>query len=284
MDSAFRIATRMVMLYEGKFIADGTPEEFRHSVQPRWSRNSSKAARKGRSSTTPSITHSRSVRGQSALPAARRAASIPSHEIRAQRNLHRPAGDRHAWACSSGVILLLAAPGIFKPLARLPDFFRQRRRPEARRAGAGGGPPDRAGGVHRSAGARRPSRPAKYPEDEVLITVRHRQRRHRLPQRHAAHACKTGCWASRSSISSAARRNPGDAESGYTFVGERVPDLNSALPKMLAVIEPVASTATLTLSELRKTIDSAQRRLRPGGRPARRADQAAPDRRQSQRR
>ena len=31
MDSAFRIATRMVMLYQGKFIADGTPEEFRHS-------------------------------------------------------------------------------------------------------------------------------------------------------------------------------------------------------------------------------------------------------------
>ena len=31
MNSAFRIGTRMVMLYEGKFIADGTPEEFRHS-------------------------------------------------------------------------------------------------------------------------------------------------------------------------------------------------------------------------------------------------------------
>ena len=36
----------------------------------------------------------------------------------------------------------------------------------------------------------------------------------------------------------------------------RVPDLNSSLPKILAVIEPVASTATLTLSDLRKTIDS----------------------------
>ena len=31
MDSAFRIATRMVMLYQGKFIADGPPEKFRHS-------------------------------------------------------------------------------------------------------------------------------------------------------------------------------------------------------------------------------------------------------------
>ncbi len=34
MDSAFRIATRMVMLYEGKFIADGPPETFRHSENP----------------------------------------------------------------------------------------------------------------------------------------------------------------------------------------------------------------------------------------------------------
>ena len=31
MDSAFRVGTRMVMLYQGLFIADGTPEEFRHS-------------------------------------------------------------------------------------------------------------------------------------------------------------------------------------------------------------------------------------------------------------
>jgi phospholipid/cholesterol/gamma-HCH transport system ATP-binding protein len=31
MDSAFRVATRMVMLYQGKLIADGTPEEFKHS-------------------------------------------------------------------------------------------------------------------------------------------------------------------------------------------------------------------------------------------------------------
>ncbi len=31
MDSAFRIATRMVMLYDGKFIADGTPAEFKRS-------------------------------------------------------------------------------------------------------------------------------------------------------------------------------------------------------------------------------------------------------------
>ncbi len=34
MDSAFRVATRMVMLYGGKFIADGPPKEFRQSSNP----------------------------------------------------------------------------------------------------------------------------------------------------------------------------------------------------------------------------------------------------------
>jgi phospholipid/cholesterol/gamma-HCH transport system ATP-binding protein len=34
MDSAFKIATRMAMLYEGRVIADGAPESFRHSTNP----------------------------------------------------------------------------------------------------------------------------------------------------------------------------------------------------------------------------------------------------------
>lgn len=34
MDSAFRIATRMAMLYEGKIIADDTPENFKNSSDP----------------------------------------------------------------------------------------------------------------------------------------------------------------------------------------------------------------------------------------------------------
>ena len=34
MDSAFRIATRMVMLYEGRFIADGPPASFKDSTNP----------------------------------------------------------------------------------------------------------------------------------------------------------------------------------------------------------------------------------------------------------
>jgi phospholipid/cholesterol/gamma-HCH transport system ATP-binding protein len=34
MDSAFRIASRMTMLYQGKIIEDGTPDEFRSSTNP----------------------------------------------------------------------------------------------------------------------------------------------------------------------------------------------------------------------------------------------------------
>jgi phospholipid/cholesterol/gamma-HCH transport system ATP-binding protein len=34
LDSAFRVATRMAMLYQGKIIADGSPEEFRTHPNP----------------------------------------------------------------------------------------------------------------------------------------------------------------------------------------------------------------------------------------------------------
>jgi phospholipid/cholesterol/gamma-HCH transport system ATP-binding protein len=34
MDSAFRIGTRMAMLYQGKIIEDGGPDEFKKSKNP----------------------------------------------------------------------------------------------------------------------------------------------------------------------------------------------------------------------------------------------------------
>jgi phospholipid/cholesterol/gamma-HCH transport system ATP-binding protein len=34
MDSAFRVATRMAMLYQGAIIQDGAPESFRNAVNP----------------------------------------------------------------------------------------------------------------------------------------------------------------------------------------------------------------------------------------------------------
>ena len=34
MESAFRVGTRMAMLYQGKIIQDGTPESFKVSTNP----------------------------------------------------------------------------------------------------------------------------------------------------------------------------------------------------------------------------------------------------------
>lgn len=48
----------------------------------------------------------------------------------------------------------------------------------------------------------------------------------------------------------------GIAESGYTFLGVRQPDFGESIPKIIRVLEPVASNATLTLDDLRKTISS----------------------------
>lgn len=55
---------------------------------------------------------------------------------------------------------------------------------------------------------------------------------------------------------SGGNQSSGDAKSGETFVGTRVPTLNDALPKMLEVIQPVAEKATATLQELQETADN----------------------------
>ena len=98
-------------------------------------------------------------------------------------------------------------------------------------------------------------RPAKYPEDEVLITVRI-ERRATVYCNATPRMIQNGLLGTPVIDFVGGTEESGNAQNGYTFVGERVPDLNSALPKILSVIEPVASTATLTLRELRQTIDT----------------------------
>ena len=151
-----------------------------------------------------------------------------------------------------GVILLLAAPGVFKKQDTYQVFFDNA-------AGVKPGAPVLVAGhqIGNVAGIKAPvpnsERPAKYPDDEVLITVRinhgavvYRDATPRLLQ--------NGLLGERVIDFVGGTDASGEAQSGYKFVGERVPDLNSALPKVLAVIEPVAATATRTWSELRKTI------------------------------
>ena len=152
------------------------------------------------------------------------------------------------------VVLLLSAPGFFKAQDRFQIFFDNA-------AGVKQGAPvlvagRQIGQVEKiDAPVPRARRPAKYPEDEVLLTVRinhgavvYRNATPRMLQ--------NGLLGEQVIDFVGGTEDSGNAPGDYKFVGERVPDLNSALPKILAVIEPVASTATLTLSELRKTIDA----------------------------
>ena len=152
------------------------------------------------------------------------------------------------------VILLLSAPGIFHPLVKYRVFFDNA-------SGLTPGSPVFVAGrkIGQVATIDSPvpkaKRPAKYPDDEVLITLT--VNRGSVVYRNATTRMQQNGLLGQQVIDFVGgTEDSGDAESDYTFVGTRVPDLNSSLPKILAVIEPVASTAELTLSELRKTIDS----------------------------
>ncbi len=153
-----------------------------------------------------------------------------------------------------GVILLLAAPGIFNKQENFKVFFDNA-------AGIKPGAPVLVAGhqIGQVAGIDAPvpkaARPAKYPDYEVLLTVRINHGatvfRNAVPR-----LSQNGLLGEQVVDFVGGTEDSGAAPNGYKFVGERTADLNSALPKILAVIEPVASTATLTLSELRKTIDA----------------------------
>lgn len=153
-----------------------------------------------------------------------------------------------------GVILLLAAPGIFHKRDSFQVFFDNA-------AGVKPGAPVLVAGhqIGQVATIAAPvaaaMRPAKYPDYEVLVTVW--VNRGAVVYRNATpHLLQNGLLGEQVVDFVGGTEESGPAQTGYKFVGERVPDLNSALPRVLAVIEPVASTATLTLSELRQTIDS----------------------------
>lgn len=153
-----------------------------------------------------------------------------------------------------GVILLLEAPGIFSKQESFQVYFDNA-------AGIKPGAPVLVAG-HQigqvatiDAPVPRAQRPAKYPEYEVLVTVRI-QHGATVYRNATPRMLQNGLLGEQVVDFVGGTEDSGAAPTGYKFVGDRVPDLNSALPKILAVIEPVASTATLTLSELRKTIDA----------------------------
>ena len=153
-----------------------------------------------------------------------------------------------------GVVLLLTAPGIFHPQRRYQIFFDNA-------AGVEPGAPVSLAGKKIGQVARIDApvpmarRPARYPEYEVIITV-NIDKSASVFRNSTPRMQQNGLLGSQIIDFVSGTEDSGVADNDYRFVGQRVPDLNSALPKVLAVIEPVASTATLALTDLRKTIDN----------------------------
>ncbi len=153
-----------------------------------------------------------------------------------------------------GVILLLAVPGLFKAQRTYQIYFDNA-------AGLQPGAPVSLAGRKIGQVAKidspvpKASRPARYPDYEVVITV-HIDNNASVFRNSTPRMQQNGLLGEQIIDFVGGTEDSGVADLGYKFVGVRVPDLNSALPKVLAVIEPVASTATLALVDLRKTIDS----------------------------
>lgn len=152
------------------------------------------------------------------------------------------------------VILFLSAPGLFHSLNTFQIFFDNA-------AGVRPGAPVLVAG-HKigqvaaiDAPVARAKRPAKYPEDEVLITVSIGRDAH-VFRNATPRMQQNGLLGEQVIDFVGGTEDSGIAESGYQFVGERVPDLNSALPRVLSIIEPVASSATLALGRLSQTVDN----------------------------
>ncbi len=152
------------------------------------------------------------------------------------------------------VILLLSAPGLFHSLNQFQVFFDNA-------AGVKPGAPVLVAGreIGRVATIESPvpkaRRPAKYPEDEVLITVSIEHNAH-IYRNATARMQQNGLLGEQVIDFVGGTEDSGVAQGGDKFVGERIPDLNSALPRILSVIEPVASSATLTLGRLGQSIDN----------------------------
>ena len=128
------------------------------------------------------------------------------------------------------VILFLSAPGLFHSLHSFQIFFDNA-------AGVKPGAPVLVAGrkIGQVAAIDSPvakaKRPAKYPEDEVLITVNIGRDAH-VYRNATARMQQNGLLGEQVIDFVGGTEDSGIAESGYHFVGERVPDLNSALPRV----------------------------------------------------
>ena len=152
------------------------------------------------------------------------------------------------------VLLLVGAPGLFRKQKNYSIFFDNAAgvKPGASVLLAG----RKIGQVTTIASpVPRNLRPTNAPEAEVRIEVRLVQDA-KVYRDATARMSQLGLLGEQVIDFIEGNESSGLAESGYTFLGERRPDFSESVPKIIRVLEPVASNATLTLDDLRKTISS----------------------------
>lgn len=156
-------------------------------------------------------------------------------------------------------VLLLGAPGLFKKQKELSIFFDNAAgvKPGAQVLLAG----RKVGNVTKiETPVAKVLRPTKNPDYEVRLLVRV-DRDAKIYRDAVANMHGLGLlgesvvdFVGGNEDSAAGDKNI--AENGYTFTGTRAPDFSETLPRIIRTLEPVTSTATLTLDDLRKTIAS----------------------------
>lgn len=153
-----------------------------------------------------------------------------------------------------GVVLLLGAPGLFHKQKEYSIFFDNAAgvKPGAQVLLAG----RKVGNVAAiETPVPKALRPPKFPDYEVRVTVRLAQDA-KIFRDATPRMSQLGLLGEQVIDFIEGNETSGVAEPGTTFSGNRAPDFAETLPRIIRTLEPVTSTATLTLDDLRKTIAS----------------------------
>ena len=144
-------------------------------------------------------------------------------------------------------IIYLAAPGVFKPLTIYEVFF------DTASGLRQGAPVQLAGrGIGTVTNIRSPvpreQRPKGKPELEAMVEVTVDQSA-RIYNRNSVRMQQIGLLGDIVVDFSRGDETSGLAQPGTAFIGERQTDFNEAIPKMVAMLEPVAAEATKTMKQ-----------------------------------
>ena len=181
-------------------------------------------------------------------------------------------------AVITGLLMLLGAPGLFRPLVSYKIYFDNA-------AGIKLGAPvllagrkigqveklyspvsreeeqeaqEAAAAMHPSSAEATPAPPGGRPKFEVRIDVRV-DKNAKVYRDSRARLITLGLLGETAIDISQGTDASGRARNGEVFAGERVPDFSEAAAKMLEIIKPVATEATATMKELETTAQNLNR-------------------------